>query len=300
MTYKTKQAQILVITLLILGIITIGVLSIISILNRDTAQVVNNKKFEIVNNAAEINVTNAVKAHQNAPTLGDLSSQIPTCTFTSNTGGKLTYTCQDGASVFSPINVRSTLVLEDKRDIVNKELASDESLSVNLQGYKGSMRIEWSGNFALEFNLILRTPTGSWVNVNDVFDRHNVFNSLAGDNPFVDPNNIHDFVFTDPATTAANDAQFDINQILNNLGYGTYTPQALIITPRNAQTANTLMSVYGLGAGFPNQIREFSAISFDNSDNASPTGEVKAELFLQPQIDSIFDYALLSPGIVNL
>lgn len=297
---KTYSAQILVITLLILGVITIAVLSIISILNKDSSQVVSNKKYEILNNAAEVHITNAVKAHNTSPTLSDLSSLIPTCSFSSLTAGKLTYNCQDSSNILSAITVRSTVTVEDKKDVTNKEIKADEALSINIFNYKGLMRIEWTGDFALEFNMILRTPTNDWVTINDVFDRHAVLSSLTSDNPYIDPESIHDFIFTDPITTSPNDLEFDINTILNSLGYSSYTPQLLVITPRNKEIATTLVSVNGLSSGFPNQVRQFNAISFDNTDNSSPTAEVKAEVLLQPQVDAIFDYALLTPGLVNL
>lgn len=297
---KTYPAQILVITLLILGVITIAVLSIISILNRDSSQVVSNKKFEILNNAAEVLVTNAVKAHNTSPTLTDLASFIPTCSFSSLVQSKLTYNCQDNSNILSPIAVTSSLIVEDQRDITNKEIKSDQALAINILNYRGEVRIEWTGNFALELNMILRSPTGEWLNVNDVFDTQGVLSSLTSDNPFIDPSNIHDFLFTDPNTPSPNDLQFEINATLSSLGYGSYTPQLLVITPRNKETATTLVSVTGLGTGFPNQIRQFTAVSFDNTDNSSPTAQVKSEILLQPQIDSIFDYALLTPGIVNL
>lgn len=298
---KTRKAQTLVITLLVLGIIGIVVTGVIIISNRDVTQVVTNEKYEKLFNVAEQNIRDIIENNgiSQLPQGGG-ENQIQ-CGTGQPFSGYIEYDCGIVTSTEENILVETKITITDRKAVNELILEKDRTFDILLKpisstGYLGELQFRWSKPVAMEFNLIYQDSSGVMRSIRDVYDLAEVYDSLIGDDPYNDISNIHDINFevldNDNRETTTRFTIQNINGL--NLG-GTGTTLNLRVTPRS-KVDNDVISLSIVAAdesAFPFQIREFLASSRDVDDDNSPIANVVSKIPLNAQVDDIFDYSIL-------
>lgn len=286
---KNLKGQALVITLLVLAIISIVVLGVIVVSNRDATQVVNNEKYERLYNESEKKVRETVE------TFG-ISGVPTTCGAVVIGPGSSSYDCGTTEQTSDQLVATVDLNIVDSKSIEDFSVSKDRTLDVALNGYNGEVQITWNKAIAMEFNIIYTDASSVTRSIRDVYDLSSVYNSLVGDNPNNDTNNIHDINFQ--VLDSANIPRSTRFTISATNGISLGSTVSLRITPRS-KTANDVVSLTVRAAdesSFPLQIREFISSSIDTQDSLSPLASVVAKVPLNPQTDDIFDYTFLVKG----
>lgn len=284
--HTNLKGQALVITLLVLAIVSIVVIGILIIANRDVSQVINNEKYERLYNEAERIVRDTIQ-------LNGVATLPSSCGNSSLFPGYLEYNCGTTQVTSDDLTAVVDLKVLDRRSIEDFPIAKDRSLDVALDGYSQGVEVTWTGNIAMEFNIIYTDGGGNIQSIKDIYDRAGVFDSLAGDNPTNDINNIHDINFQ--VLDAGNTTSSTTFTISSTNGISLGTTIALRLTPRSKIEGDTTsLTVRGTNVGaFPYQMREFVSTAVDQVDASSPLARVLSKVPLAPQLDSIFDYSLL-------
>lgn len=280
------EAQALVITLLVLAIVSVVVIGILVIANRDVTQVINNEKYERLYNEAERRVRDTIQLHGVAtlPSSCGNSSLFP---------GYLEYDCGSDQVTSDALSAIVDLKVLDRRSIEDFPVAKDRSLDVALDGYSQGVEVTWTGNLAMEFNIVYTDGGGAIQSIKDIYDRAGVFDSLAGDNPTNDINNIHDINFQ--VLDAGNTTSSTTFTISSTNGINLGSTLVLRLTPRSkieGDTTSITVRATNVGA-FPYQMREFVSTAVDQLDSGSPLARVLSKVPLAPQIEGIFDYSIL-------
>ena len=287
-THTKKKAQALVITLLVLVIISIVVTGVLVISNRDVTQVINNEKYERLYNESE------KKVRETLETFG--------LTLPSNCGtpvtlpGSTSYDCGTTEQTSDQLVASVDLSVVDKKSVEDYSVSKDRTLDVALNGYNGEVQIRWNKPIAMEFAIVYTDSGSNTRAIRDVYDLGSVYNSLVGDNPNNDINNIHDINFQILDSGAQSTSTRFLISSTNGMSLGSTI--SLRITPRS-KTANDVVSLTVRAtneASFPFQIREFVSSSIDPQDSLSPLASVVAKVPLNPQTDDIFDYTFLVKG----
>ncbi len=299
---EEKKAQIMLITLLVLMIVAIVIVSLIMIINRDIGQVSTNQKFDQIYNAAESDLQRLVtELGTGQITMANIATgkYAGKCT-TPNTAidsyTLLEARCNFSDDQYSSIAVDRRIDFRRVKKIEALQLRKDESYTVNLNGYNSTLKIEWNGNFAMDMGLIYQDGTELKM-IRDVFDTQLVYTSLAGDNPYLDTNNIHAFSFTQLATSSPYSNAFEMNIAATN-GLGGLAPKYLVITPRSSASGVVEIHVTPTNtaslSSYPYQLREIISTGTDLLDSTSPVAKLKTTIPLISQADSIFDYAFIT------
>ncbi|MBL8014842.1 MAG: hypothetical protein JNK26_01480 [Candidatus Doudnabacteria bacterium] len=289
MRHKHLSGQILVVTLMILIIIAIIVVGVVAVGSKDVLQSITDQRYNELYDAAERSIVGLIDKYGD-PTepLTNLtnSAQVPSgysCALDPSVSGQ--YRC----TVNSVYNL---LFVRDSRDVVDYELNKDDSLTLNMNGYRGTVVVSWTGTAALEFSLIYN-DAGTIRNINDLYDNNSptIFTANGG-NPLSDPNNTHAFPFV---TNAGGGIRFNIGGITGLPAAA--TTYALRITPRMSGSAgNILLSVIPQNAGYPNQVRIFNGASLSTQADVGVLAEAITQVPLFPQIANVFQYGFLTGG----
>lgn len=288
---KRKSAQVLVVTLMVLIIVAIIVVGVVAVATRDVASTITDQRYNELYNTAERAITGLIDKYGD-PTepLSNLaqSTEVP-AGYACSLGGAFAgqYTCNFNGSL-------NRVFIRDSRDVIGFELAKDDSLTLNMNGYRGNINVSWQGTAALEFSLIYNNA-GVISNINDLYDNNSpqIFTDNGG-NPITDPRNTHAFPF---ANNPSGGIRFTVGSI-TGLPAGA-TTHSLRITPRmSGSSGNILLNVSGTAAGYPNQVRIFEAAVLPNNGDVGVLAEAVTQIPLFPQIVNLFHYGLLVRGQV--
>ncbi|BCX13865.1 MAG: hypothetical protein KatS3mg085_397 [Candidatus Dojkabacteria bacterium] len=286
-----KNAQIMLITLMVLVILGVIISGIVIILQSDTSQTVSNEKYEQLYNNAEENLKKIAKDY--AAYTVSLSS-IPT-NFTECVEqiAGIKYQCQFNDSQFTTISVSNTTQIEESKVVSDYEIKKDEMFTINLNNYKNEIIFKWDRDSAIELGLLFQDSAGQYRIVKDVFDPTNLFSSGT-----VNP---HSFNFS-PISGEDPNKSFSIDlSSVSSVG-STDNLLYLTVTPRMRDTFGSIrINIEPLDPStFPYQVRIITSSSLDQNDGQSPVVKLQTQIPLTPQIDSIFDYSLLSNGDIGL
>jgi uncharacterized protein YpmS len=302
---KTKNAQVLLITILVLTIIGIVVVGIVSLSNRDVQQVVNSEKYETLYNTAETELRKIIDDFGRYDIALD-STLTTKFNYCQPKQINVEYECSIQDESLGSTKFVTNLNIVNKKEILDFEVKKDRSLIINVAGYTSGLDISWDRAAAVEIGFIVResaAPRNLKV-IKDVYDLSGVYDSLVGNDPYNDTTNIHPFNYTALSTDPAQ-RQVSTRIILNAANVAgllaTDAPLYVTITPRIKEDIGSIkINVRPqTPAALPYQIREFTGTSFDGNDTSSPTAKVIAKIPLTPQIDSIFDYAILTNGVLS-
>lgn len=297
MKNKTQNGQVLLITLLVLTIIGIVIVGLVTLSNRDVTQVVTSEKYEKLYNTAETEVRKLVDnfGKYDKP-LSTLSSVFNNCA-----GGPDSFNCPFEDATIGNTNIKTDVTVIDQKDVIGFEVKKDRSLVLKLTGYTGIIDVSWDKAAAVEFTLIAQDGSRNLKVIKDVYDLAGVYEGLAGDNPYNQPNANHNINYqvkdasNNPTNTRLNITPAGVKGLVAS-DYVFY----LTLTPRMRDADSSLkFTITNTTASFPKQIREFIATTRDTNDTSSPLAKVITQIPLAPQMDSVFDYALISNSAIN-
>jgi len=301
--YKTKNGQILLITLLVLTILSIITVSLVILVNKDIKQVVSNDKYEQSYNASESQLSRfldkyatykipAITALITDPVLG--VGCIPGPQFVDKT--EVTCTFNNDPNLTSFKTDTTSVVIDDLKKLdaypINKDSAYELNLNNGVSGYNGRLDISWDKQpSAIDFALIYSDSTGKERMIRDVYDFNGIFFSNLG-GTYSSNNLIHPFDFYNNINNSALNTSFTISKIKGLNG----VPKTLRITLRmkNLNDSTQVTVIPSDFVTFPIQMREFTSTSFDSKDANPPVAKVQTKIPLYPQLDSFFDYSLIS------
>lgn len=292
---KTKKGQVLLITLLVLTIIGIVIVGLVTLSNRDVSQVITSEKYEKLYNTSETQVRQII---DNFGKYDKPLTTLPTV-FTQCTGTGLAYNCTFVDTTTGNTNVKTDITVNDTSTITNYEVQKDRSFIMQIKGYSGTLDFTWDKATAVEFSVIAQDSARNLKVVKDVYDLSGVYDGLVGDNPYSTPHPNHPFTYIvkDPSNKA-NTVTLNMTPAALGLGSTDYV-YYLTITPRlKTDNESVRFTITGI-AGLLPQIREFISTSVDTNDSNSPLAKVISQIPLAPQMDSVFDYALISNSAIN-
>lgn len=289
------RAQVMVITLLtlmVLGIITVGVVLTAS---RDVFQTVSNQQYEIAYNAAEEEVFTFLDKYARSnsggtfPSLAEVTTDFPGACTQVTLG--VSYYC---SFLDTATSVQTELQIRDVTSFTDYEVVKDDSLSLNINGYRGEVRMSWQNSAAIEISLIYTTAAGEYRIIKDLFDPAALL-TASGGNPFVNsPGDGHAIVFSTYQSPFTNSFRFTVG---NTLGIGaTDVPRLLIITPRIPTAGRSIRLSFNYD-GSLGQMREFVGVGRLAGVLNSPVPSVRTYVPLYPQSLNIFNgYSLATEG----
>lgn len=294
-----KNAQVMLITLLVLIVLGVIISAIVIVLRRDVEQTVSNEKYEELYNSAEGNLQSVANTYGDyTVSLSGLVTDFTECT---ENEANIRYTCTFVNTNFTSIESTTEVEIENSREIEEFEIDKDTSLTLDLNNYRDSVEISWDTAAAIELSLIYQDTNGEYQTIKDVFDQAGIFQSLSGDDPFTDPNGIHAFNYN--VISGADPTQSFIVNLNSVSGIsGADTLLALKLTPRMNQSFGSVrFDILATNpALFPYQMRVITSASFDANDGASPVVRLETQIPLAPQVDGVFDYSLLTDGDIGL
>lgn len=293
---SNKKGQIMVISLIVLMILGVVIVGLIILINRDTGQVTSNKKSQQIYNVAETQLLSIVSRY--ADPANSLTT-IPNCIQTTSQNGGIRFDCGTTEDILDgALTITTRIEIEETKEIEDLEIRKDQTFTMNLDGYTAGLNIDWDRDAAVEFYFtyfIDSNTNGVWDNnealevKTGVYDRNSIlYENNGGDS---------DINFANLGTTQTS---FNISGI-DNLP-ANYRPYNLSITPR--LTTDTLEAVLfditpSNFSTLPRQMRIFTATSFDASDNDTPVQTLNSQVPLYPQLDSIFNYSLLTKDSID-
>jgi hypothetical protein len=290
-TMKEKDnypAQILLVSLLVLMIIGVIVVGVVAVASRDVLQTTSNQQYQKVYNAAESSIYQVIDKYGDASV--DLSSLTtePFSTGSCATVDINTYNC-----TFTEEGVTTEMEIRDNSDVEDFELTKDNSLELDLTGYRGNLVLSWTGAAAIEFGLIYE-ENGITKMIGDLYDASNIFTN-SGNPPTQRTNpEQHPFLFDlDPS----GGIRFNIANIQGLPGVA--QTLSLRLTARMDETQGAINISLSGDSGFPKQIREFIATSYDIASDVQATATVITQIPLLPQAPSALNYALLTRDTVQ-
>ncbi len=301
MTQNKKPGQILLITMLVLSIIGIVVVGVIVLARRDILQVGESKKYEQAYNASETRLGSIIEKYgRYEQVLSTIITDYNVCVATTP---NIKYDCtfQDNTYTNGTYALKTKVTVENIKDIKGWQIYKDRSFQISLNGYRDIVQFKWSKAAGVDISLIYKDAAGTIKVIKDLFDPSATFTSMLGDNPYNDLTNIHAFNYTVfDATNTQTSMQFKIDNTAGLLA--TDTPLNLSITPRLKTSLDSV--TFDITAvdktTFPYQLREFTASSFDAADPNTPVAAVTTKLPMVPQIDNLFDYALLTDDALQV
>ncbi len=306
MNFKQKQqpGQVLLITLLVLTIIGIVIVGLVTLSNRDVTQVVTSEKYEALYNNAETEVRKIVD------NFGRYDKVLDTLPATFNTCSAIqtsvNYHCTIVDASTGNTNLKTDIDVTNTKDVQNYEVKKDRTLVLKLSDkgssvrYSGVLEVSWDKLTAVEFTVIAQDASRNLKVIKDVYDLAGVYDGLVGDNPYNQPNPNHQINYqvldasNKPLGTRINFGSGGIT----GLAAGDYI-YYLTITPRLKEDNSSVKFNVKGDSSLPYQIREFISTSVDTNDSSSPLAKVITQIPLAPQMDSVFDYALISKSAIN-
>lgn len=306
---KTKSGQILLVTLLVLMVLAVVIVGVVIVTNRDIGQVVSNQKYEQLYNVAETELRRVVDIYgESSSTLSDpsrdqdLSIYVQDCIAVNETTAT-GYNCRMVDDNALNLTLETRVSVLERKDINDFEIYKDETISINLAGYNQGIDFSWNQDAAMEFSLsyfVDSNGNGVWdtneplEEVRDTYDRYSVFDSIDSSNQF-------QFQALNPSAPGRG-VRLVISNIVSLQGIQ-YVTRSISVTPR-MRVANpdpVLLSVEPTDPGsFPFQVREFVSSTFDPIDESTPFVEVSAQIPIESQIDSIFNYSIITDGNISL
>jgi type II secretory pathway pseudopilin PulG len=287
-----RRGQIMLITLLVLVILGVIISGIVIVLQRDTSQVVVNEKYEQLYNSAEANLKQILDDYATyAIPLSSLPTNFTECL--ERVSG-IKYECSFNNSNYTTFSASTTVEVEDVKRINGFEVQKDDILNLSLNNYRNNLNIKWDGDAAIELGVIYLNTSGEYKIVKDVFDPTNLFSNTTISS--------HSFTFS---TLPGEDPNKSFSISLDNI-VGVDSSATLLnltITPRMSTNFGSIrIDVEPLDlSSFPYQMRVFRAVSFDgNGGGDTPVVRLETQVPLNPQIDSIFDYSLLTDSDIGL
>lgn len=319
---KEKKGQILLMTLLVLMILAIVVVGTVRLTNRDTSQVASNLKYQnffnvsetkaqdVIQNIADISATDM---DQNTGTNSFITDN-PNCLQTERLNNLVGYECsfsdpnnEGNNEILNTVTINQTKYLEDYP--VNK----DETFAIQLDGYKDSITLSWNEiDAALELKIVYFTDS----NGNKLWDENEFLDSTTGTYDITangvfkkdaNANAVSNAISTRSAAAIDGNAinfLADIGQSSGVSSSANTYPLYMNITPRIPQ--NSLFKSIKLTMQaddysiFPYQVREVVSKTYDTADGSTPFVELKSVVPIRPQMDSIFNYSLITPDDVVL
>ncbi len=297
-----KKGQILLVTMLVLMVLAIVIVGIVIVTNRDVSQVVQNQKYEQLYNVAETELQKVVAKYGDStldlsqlPNDRDLS-QISGCRPV-NESLEVGYDCDVSDENALGLELDTSIRVVERKEIRNLEVFKDEAITLRLEGYERGLTVSWDQNVAFEFVLNVFEDTNGnriWdqtekiTEVRDIYDSGGVFTSKDNSNPFGFSGNNQSISFVID----------NITSLPSN-----YRTRSLTIIPRTrANNPNPVLVnvIPSDPASFPFQVRAFETVTFDETDNNTPVVEVNSQVSLESQIDSIFNYSLITNGGISL
>lgn len=307
---KTQKGQILIITLLVLTVIAIVTVSLVSLVNRDVQQVASTEQYEDAYNTSETQLK-AVLDVYGKPGV-ELDTIVTTFSSTSDLNcastGQDIYDCSVSSNEFSDVELRTEITVEDTNEVRDFPIYKDRTFDMGLSGFLGTLDFYWDKNAAIEFEVIYLDGSGAIQSVRDVYDAGSprIYNSLASDIPYADPNDvsgIHPFNFRDIATRDdATSVSINVSEILTLQGTPiSGTPLTMKVTPRMASRFDSiLLNVRGSNGVLPDQIREFTSRSYNvGGGTSTPVANIQTKVPLAAQPDSVLDSSLITNGILK-
>lgn len=279
-------------TLMVLGIITVGVVLTAS---RDVFQTVSSQQYEIVYNAAEEEVFTFLDKYARSnsggsfPSLSEVMTDFPgLCTQVSINSS---YFC---SFLDSATSIQTEVQIRDVTSFTDYEVAKDDGLTFNLNGYRNEIRLSWQNTAAIELTLIYTTAAGEYRVIKDLFDSAAVL-TASGGNPFINTaGDGHAIVFQTYQNPFTNSFRFTVG---NTLGIGaTDVPRLLVVTPRIVQANSNIRLSFSYD-GSAGQMREFTGIGRLTGVLNSPAPSVRTYVPLYPQSLNIFNgYTIATEG----
>ncbi len=310
MNYRTKskkKAQILLVTLLVLTVVAMAVSGTVILLNRDVGQVSTSQKYQQIYNVAESQLQRVIEKYGNYnEDLNNIGNDFATCSSVQQEENNI-YECTFSDEINAATTIDTSLTAIDSKNINELSIKKDQALTVNLNGYRNGVQINWGENFAMELSItyfIDANGNSVWdnneeiQNIGDVYDLQNVFDSREGNDP--NSESVFNFSIFD-AENVATSLQFTVSSIDNF--QANYYPMNLTVIPRSnlSSLSSTKISITPTDPSvFPYQIRSFEAKSFDSEDPSSPVATVESFIPLGSQIDSIFNYAFITKDTLTL
>ena len=291
----------MLITLIVLMIIAIVVVGLVYLINQDTEQVDTNRKYNQIANSAEQTINEYARAYGSYTfNLNSLPSECTQSIDPLNPEDDR-YVCTVIDSDYSTVAVDREIEVVDTGDVEDIVILKDESFIIRLSeegaltGYVGDLEIEWTNEITLEFSLVYEDiSSGEYGIIKDIFDAYGVVDSLVSDDPFTDTLNIHPFDFDVYQSTNLTNSAI-INLIPTITDPVNQIPRYLVITPRSRTATATELSLFATDPStFPGQVRNFKVIAYDSSDEDSPVAGFQTTTPLTSQLDSLFNYVLVT------
>lgn len=273
-------------------ILSISVLGLVILVNRDTFQTTVNEKSDQITNAAETDLQRLIEDYGSYEiNLADLIL-LPECqSVSSDSQLEVKVECLYSDSEYSTVEVTREIEITDMKKIDDLKLAKDENVAINLQGYFSGLDFYWEGSSAIELTLVYKDLNGKYRSEKDVFDSSGVYSSLEGVNPYSARQFNFDVI---PGVSDSNKSfRLNLNSISKDYSLANY--EFLVITNRTKSNNSINLNVEPTDpSSFAFQQRRFISTGYDESDIDTPVIQLESILPLFPQVDSIFDYAILS------
>ncbi len=282
---KTKPAQILVVTLMIMVVITIAITSIVSITLRNSQQVQLNTEYRRTYNLAEsrlLSMIDDVNKNNIHESIGDGSVDFGGNCSVLTPGPQPEFSCNFDESepgYRSIANVRDTNVIE------NFELSANEYFNVILNNSVTSLELSWTGQTnAVELVL------GYFSNFKDrqltsIIDKNNVY-SLP-----TDPELSKSGFLTESAVAVENKVIINFSEVINLPAPQNRELNYLRIKNISRGGGTSLSLRASSGASLPNQLRVIDVFSYSNRNVESASPLITTRIPLSPPVSDIFNYS---------
>lgn len=293
---SNKKGQIMVITLIVLMILGVVIVGLIILINRDTGQVTSNKKSQQIYNVAETELLAVVSEYAD-PSIS--LTNIPNCVQTTTQNAGIKFDCEaTDEALDGNLTITTKLDIEETKQIENLEIRKDQTFTMNLDGYNSTLTFDWDRDAAVEFTVTFFDDN----NLNGVWDTGETLESKTG---VYDTNSIlyensggsSDITF---GNLGATQTSLNISTISNLPAK--YRAYNLSITPRLTQDTLEAVIFDITPSNFntiPRQMRIFTATSFDATDSDTPVQILNSQVPLYPQLDSIFNYSLITKDSID-
>lgn len=305
-TKKTLPAQIMLVTLLTLMILAIITVSVVTSTRKDVQQTVNTREYESLFATSEESILTIIDKYGKLATDGklvtlaglpqDMPADLGNCVQDASNEYSCVLKSQVDPSGVITTSKESEVSIKDIVSFNGYELSKDQSLTIDLQGYAGEIRLNWEGQAALDFGLVYRTAAGEYGIIRDVYDLSATLDSTGGD-PYADPQNKHSFAFAQHQSPASNSTRFILSGTTGLPANSTLI--LLTITPRIRPNGGIAINVsFGADGGLPTQMREILARSYDTANPNTVTASVRSLVPIFPQAAALLEYVLLVDGQV--
>jgi len=290
-----KKAQIMVITLLILMVVALIIVSLSVLLERDTDQVVSGQVFEQLYTDSNNKLRDFVARYGLETNLSELANEGCVLEYSDASGTK--YSCSIVDSIGDGLSSTTIVEIADTKDVFDLELSKDKSFTVSLEGYEGQINSVWDQNIAVDFNLTyfddantngVLDSNESLQTIQDIFDPFDIYTSSP--NPYLSTESTFNF-----SPNGSNDQGMSFN-IAGVDGWGAnFVSQELVFIPRYNTGRDPIFDITPNSyTGYPEQVRDFDVSSFNTDSDDSPVTSIGTVLFIHPQSQSVFDYALFT------